>query len=409
MQRLLEAFRPGEMIYLPGATGEIVALGAALGADPGRLAGSHIVSCLVPGINRTDLAALDERAQLTTFLLPPELRPSFIAGRVRVLPLGYRAIARWLGEQARLDTAIAHVAPPGADGRCSFGIASDFSPIAWRRADRRIAFINHAMPTMRRGPSIDPGEADLMVEGESELIEVAPPVPSATTAAIARNAAALIPDGAAIQLGIGSAPAALCTALGDHRGLRLRSGMAPEGLLALADVGALAAPSQHVAGIAAGSRALYHRLAEHDLVAFADTGATHDHATLAALDRFHAVNSALEVDLFGQANLEWREGQLVSGVGGALDFAHAAIASHGGRSLTLMPSISRGTSRIVPRLGCATVSIGRCDLDTLVTEHGIAELRTRSLDDRAAAIIGIADPDHRDALARAWRQLKASF
>ncbi len=126
---------------------------------------------------------------------------------------------------------------------------------------------------------------------------------------------------------------------------------------------------------------------------------------------FTAVNSALEIDLFGQVNLEWQGGKLVSGVGGAPDFARAAAMSTNGRAMILMPATARGgsISRIVPRLAAPAVSLPRSAVDTIITEHGTADLRALSLDERADALIAIAAPERRDALAGEWRDLRTTF
>lgn len=405
---ILDRLAPGKTCYLPGATGEIVALAQAIGGDPARMTGVDVISCLLPGMNSFDYAEAPD-ARLTTFLLPPCSRGSFAAGKVRLLPIAYSAIAAYIGSLP-IDIAVAHVAPPGPDGRASLAIAADFTPIAWAQARERIAFVNPIMPTMPRGPSIAIADADLVVEGESPLIEISPAQGDATAQAIARHVAALIPQGAAVQIGIGGAPAALWSALSGHRDLRLQSGLASEELITLADCGALAEEG-HIAGIAAGRSDFYRELAARDLVRFADTRETHDARQIGREPRFFACNSALEVDLFGQINLEWQAGRPISGVGGAPDFAAAGLASPGGRSVTMLPATARAgsISRIVARLSAPAVSLPRNMADMVVTEHGVAELRHASLDERARALIAIADPAMRDALAGEWHTMRATM
>lgn len=406
---LLDHFRPGRRIYLPGATGEIEVLAKALAADPARMDGVEVFSCLLPGMNRFDYAGLHENARLTTFLFPPASRESFTAGRVRVLPLSYFATAGFVAEAAQLDVAVVHVAPPvpGEGRKTSVGIAADFTTIAWNAAKTRIALVNPAMPAMPRGPRIDLAEADIVVEEESPLVEVPTVNADATGKAIAGHVAALIPDGAALQVGIGSAPAALWEALRAHKNLRLRSGLASEGLLALADAGALA-EADHIAGILAGSMAFYREMAARDLVRLSDTLKTHDARVIGMERDFVAANSALTVDLFGQVNLEWQGSRPLSGVGGAPDFAAAALASPGGMGITMLPSSARkgAISRIVARLDTPTVSLPRNLADIVVTEHGVARLRNKSLDERAEALISIADPAFRSELSDQWRAMR---
>lgn len=399
------------VVHLPGTTGEPLSLCDALRDDPERMRGVTVLGCFVPGMNEFDYAGLDPGGRVTTFMLPRAMRRSFAAGRVDLVPRSYTGAAAYLG-RARCDVAIAHVAVPGADGLCSYGIASDFTPLVWPRAAFRIALVNPAMPAMARGPRLRLADADLVIEAEAPLTTAPPARPEEGAAdRIARAVAGLIPDGAHVQTGIGGAPGAIWRHLTLHRGLVLRSGMVNDWLRDLADAGALTGDSGHTAGIAYGSDELYRWLAETDLVRFASTPETHGIGALAGIERLHAVNSALEVDLFGQVNVEWTGGQLASGVGGAIDFARAAIASPGGRSIVALPATAKGgaISRIVARLSAPSIGIARTDIDTVVTEHGVAAIRELPLDARAEALIAIAAPTFRDDLAEAWRALRARF
>ena len=186
--------------------------------------------------------------------------------------------------------------------------------------------------------------------------------------------------------------------------------MITPGFQALAQSGALA-PSGHITGVALGTADFYRFLSENDVIAFADARITHGPASLAAIERFVSVGSALEIDLFGQVNLEWRGERMVSGVGGAPDFIRAASRSPGGLSIIALPASAGGgkISRIVPRLTSPTSSISRGDVDTVVTEFGVARLKHLSLDERAEALTAIADPRHQPGLAEAWSRLRAGI
>lgn len=411
MDALLDLFQPGRTICLPGASGEALALCDALAQDPGRMRGARVVSCLLPGFNGFDYAALDPEARLTVFLFQPMLRASFAAGRVQVLPLAYSGIAAYLGGRLPLDVAVAHVAPPDSEGMCSLGIAADFTPLAWPQARCRALIVNHAMPRMRAGPRLALADADVVVEVDHPLV-TAKRVPASDVAeSIAARIAALVPDGAAIQLGIGGAPGAIWPHLRDRRDLVLASGLISEGFDMLADAGALARGADHLAGVALGSADFYSYLATLDDFRMASVDETHSAERIAATARFTAINSALEVDLFGQANVEWVKGRMVSGVGGGPDFARGAARSPGGRSIIALPATAADgrISRLVSRIDAPTTSLGRADIDTVVTEYGVAELRDRSLDGRAEALIAIADPGHRDALVESWAAVRAGL
>lgn len=411
LDALWREFKPGRTIYIPGATGESLALASALRDDPKRAAGVHLLSCLVPGMNEAlDYAGLSPDGTATTFLLPGCMRESFGQGRVTLIPRTYWGTGQ-LFQATRCDVAIAHVTPPDADGLCSLGIASDFAPLIWPGAAIKVLVVNPSMPRLPRALSLPLADADVVVTLDGPLVEAAASAPNAEAEAIAARVGPLIPDGAHIQTGIGGAPGAIWKYLLDHRDLVLRSGMVNDWLLDLREAGALAPDADHVAGIAYGSAALYEELARSDLVRFAHTIETHGLPSLVELPRLTSVNGALEVDLFGQVNVEWQGSALSSGVGGGPDFMRAAAFSPGGRSIIALPATAKrgALSRIVVRMEKPSVGIARSDIDTVVTEHGVAELRDKGIDQRAEALIAIAAPEFRDNLAEGWRTLRATF
>lgn len=407
-EALLAEFRPGRTIYVQGGVGEPLALRALLAAEPQALDGPSLIGCFLPGMNDFDYAALNPAARVGCFMLPPAFRASFEAGRVSVTPMAYSQIAATMAQGPAPDLVILQVTPPDAEGLCSFGPCADFAPLVWPRAGKVAAFINPSLPRAARGPAIPRSAIAIAIEADGPFITGVEAPPAPDQAAIAAIVAGLVPDRAAIQTGIGGAPAAAVGRLTGRRGLVVRSGMVTEGYRVLAEAGALA-EGGHITGLALGSAEFMAWAC--GAFAFADATVTHGPASLAAIERLWAINSALEVDLFGQANVEWQAGRLVSGLGGAPDFARAAKRSPGGRGVLALPATARGgtISRIVPRLASPTVSIPRDDTDLVITEHGVADLRCASLDARARSLIAIAAPEHREGLDRAWAEMKREF
>ena len=403
-EAILDRFRPGAVIYIPGGVAELGVLRDLLIARPERLDGVTLVSGLIPGINGFDYAGLHPGARLRVFMMSDALQASYAAGRVEVLPLAYTGTAAYLAN-LRPDLAILHLTPP-QDGLCSFGVAADFGPIVARSAKARIGVLNAAMPRPAVSPNIALSGLDAVVEIDAPLPTFRDPAPTAEADALARIVAGLVPDGAVVETGIGAAPAAVWRALHGHKGLRLRSGLVSDGVLEAWKAGAMT-EGGHVAGIAYGGAELHAWLDGQDRVAFADVFTTH-YPDLTCAAPFIAINSALEVDLFGQVNLEWRGGRWVSGVGGAPDFTRIARASPSGRSIVALPSTAGAgsISRIVGRLATPTVSLPRTEVDTIATEHGFADLKPLDPDRRAEALIAIAAPAHRPVLADAWRELR---
>jgi len=403
-EKVLSALGPGRRAYLSAGSVEPVAFSQLLAAQPDRAAGLNLIGSFVPGVNRFDYAGLHPDARMTTLLLPEDLRASFELGRVDVLPVSYTGFAAYL-ERRPPEVAVVQLTPADASGISSFGPAADFAPIAWRNARFRIAYVNPSLPRPPGGLTVPLAMADIVVECDHPPLAVPPGATSPVLQQIAEQVANLVEDGACVQAGLGGAPAAALAALTSRRNLTVHSGMVSDEYMTLHQAGALA-PDGHVAGVAIGSAAFYTWLGSAEGLAFASTPQTHGARALAQLDRFTAINSALEVDLFGQANLEWRNGRLASGMGGAPDFIAGAQLSAGGRSIVALPATAKGRSRIVARLGAPTVSIPRNLIDTVVTEHGVAEIRDLPLEARAQKLIAVAAPEHQSTLQREWEDIR---
>lgn len=398
---LLRSLKPRQRVFFQGGSGECVALYNALKNNPGLASGVEFWSCLVPSINTLDYGSLPGTMTLTTFMASPALEPSIATGRTRLMLMPYSGIGETLS-RTDFDLAIFHTSPPDQQGRHSFGLCCDTASIIWPRAERRIAFVNDQMPILSRAESIPADAIDLAIPiNEPLLAPPTPPVRTAALHAIARQAAELIPDGSVIQSGIGDTPAAVVSALRLHRGLSVYSGIITPEYRQLAESGALDMDGMRVTGIAWGDAAFSNWL-EQSGFAFRSVLETHDHRKMATLPRFVSIGSALEVDLAGNLNLEWRSGRRISSVGGAPDYLRGAAASPGGRSIIALQSTSgKGASRIVPSL--QTPSIPADLADTIITEHGVAHLRGKSPAERAQAMIAIAAPEHRGFLETAWQ------
>jgi acyl-CoA hydrolase len=402
-KRILASLSAGDRVFLPGSTGEVPSLSAAISAGEGPPLA--ITTSFVPGINPPLKSAGRDGFISGPFASGPAGAQA--SRQMRHLPLSYGAFQRYL-EGAAFDAIIIQVGAPGGDGRSSLGTAVEFAPTVMRRSRRLIAVVNPNVPDIPGAPSMRLADADLVVETDEALREYEVGAASPVSDAIARNVAAFVGDGAALQIGLGKVPDALLRVLVDRRGLRLQSGMLSDGVRLLEDAGALDPRFAHTSCVHVGTRGYYEWLRGREGFQVRGCEHTHSPAMLAAVPGLVAVNSALSVDLFGQANLETLDGRAVSGVGGAADFARAASLSPTGISIVALPATAGNdrASRIVPRLD-AVISLPRQDIDVVVTEFGAADLRGRSVMERAARLISIADPSHHDTLESAWRTLAA--
>lgn len=402
-------------VYIQGGAAEPTAILTALKSQPDRAAGVTFTQPNVPGVNRCDLASLHKDARAVALFATRDNDASLHAGKVRLLPLHYSDAHAYLSRRARFDLAIVQVSPPDEKGRCSFGVAGDMVPDVLERSAAVVAEINPAMPFSPGAPWLAHDRIDHTVEVAHPLLEMANPPLDDVLITLGRNVAALVSDGDTIEFGLGGTPNAVLAALHGKRDIGVHTGLATDSLIDLIEAGVVTNTrksidtGRSVTGLAIGTRRLYDALSAGAPVDFRPVSYTHDRSTIARLDRFAAINSVIEVDLFGQANAEMIGGRQVSGTGGLLDFVEASRrAPHGRSILALQSTASDGkTSRIVPALGSGTVvTVPRAEADYVVTEHGVAELRDRSVDERAEALIAIAAPHAREGLSEAWRKLR---
>jgi len=304
------------------------------------------------------------------------------------------------------------VSPPDRHGFCSLGVAVDIARAAVQSAGYVVAQVNPRMPRTHGDGLIHVERLGAVVEADEPLPEISPPPHTEIERAIGRHCAALIEDGATLQLGIGGIPDAVLASLRGHRRLGIHTEMFSDGVVELIERGAVTGeakrvhPGKVVAGFAMGTRRLYDFIDDNPLFAFLDIAYVNDTAVIRRNPKVVALNSAIEVDMTGQVCADSIGPRIYSGVGGQMDFMRGAALSEGGKPIIALPSVtSRGEPRIVPFLkeGAGVVTT-RAHAHYVVTEHGVAYLHGKNLRQRAQALIAISHPDHREALAREARR-----
>jgi 4-hydroxybutyrate CoA-transferase len=283
-------------------------------------------------------------------------------------------------------------------------------PLA-RRAPLVIAEVNHQMPRTRGDSSLGLDQVAAWTETDRPLVGYPAPAIGDPERRIAARVAELIPDGATIQIGIGSVPEAIVGILGDRRDLAIHS-LLVDAMLPLLEGGVITNarksrnPGRMDLGEIMGTEPLFRFVHENPVVNMEPSSSIHNPQVVARLEGFVSINSAVEVDLTGQVNAESLGDRQVAGIGGQFDFVEGAYWAPGGRSVIALPATGRGgeVSRIVARLGAgAKVTTPRYLTDCVVTEFGRAELRGRSVEQRARALMGLAHPGFREQLEREWR------
>jgi 4-hydroxybutyrate CoA-transferase len=316
-----------------------------------------------------------------------------------------------------LDVALIHVSPPDRHGFCSLGVSVDVARAAVESARRVIAQVNPRMPRTHGDGLLHVDDIDDLVPVDAPIPELAPHALSEAERAIGRHCAELVEDGATLQIGIGAIPQATLAALGDHHHLGIHTEMISDGIVDLVEKGVVTGeakrihPGKIVAGFALGTRRLYDFLDDNPQVAMLDAAYVNDTAVIRRNPKVTAINGAIEVDLTGQVCADSIGDRQHSGVGGQMDFMRGAALSDGGKPIIALPSVtSGGETRIVSflRPGAGVVTT-RAHVHFVVTEHGIADLYGKNLRQRAAALIAIAHPAHRDALAAEARRRFGSW
>ena len=404
-------FRPGMTVFVAGCGAESQLIFQTLKANPAAARGVRFVAVHIPGVNRNDYAGLHETARYTSSFMTPDIRASAAAGRVDYVPMHYSDVTAWL-RGMRFDLALLQVGTAGPGGH-SLGIAADFVPAILDRTDTVVAHINPKLPAPPDCPRVAESRIDYAITAEEPLLHYDMGAGNAALTQLGANIASLIGDGDMVQIGLGKIQATVLEPLHDRKNLRLHAGMIADPVMALAASGALAtAPDAFgrapiVTGVALGSPALYDFVAGRAGIAFRPVSHTHAIDVLGRIDNLVAINSAIEVDLLGQANAEMIGGRQISATGGLVDFLRGARRSKNGRAIVgLVSTTSDGkTSRIVSGFAPGTsVSVARSDIDFVVTEHGIADLRGKTPRARAEALIEVAAPQFRSELEEAMRK-----
>lgn len=410
ISKLSEILKPGYRVYLPGAAGFPTVFIQAVIDDPASSRNVHFYTSLAPGIdNPLVIERLDRSAIVSGLFMQAPFAEALRRGQFNMLPMSYSAFTQYIRHQLTFDLTVVQVTPPDLNGFCTLGPSVEFTPLAISKSHKVLALVNPLLPIIQNAHQYSIDQFDY-------VCHAAMPVPQyqisadSTTEAVAIHVASLIDDGCTLQTGVGKVPTALSQILCNHKNLRIHSGLISDGFMQLAEAGALADDAIHIGCALAGSQQLYDWVPNCQSIQLSGCERTHAPENLLKLQQFVAVNSALEVDFFGQCNLEFSAGQAISGAGGSTDFARAARYNYNGLSIVaLVSSYKKNTlSRIVPKLGAPGVaSLGRGDVDIIVTEHGIADLRNLSVHQRAAALIAIAEPELQPQLQEDWQCIAA--
>jgi acyl-CoA hydrolase len=411
-EAVLDHVPPHADVIVPLANGEPTAVVDAIEASADRLDGVRIHQMHALHDRPYLHGVHGERLRHVSYFLSHVTRPAFWEGTVDLVPAHFSEVPALLQRSTDCTLVVAAASMPDRHGYFSLGTNADYvaSLIG------RVPFFLEATPHMPRthgSNTIHHSQVVGWCQTDRPLLEVPRAHPNAVDRAIGESVAERIPDGATIQVGIGSIAAAVLDALGSHRDLGVHTELLHDGVVDLVEAGVVTGVEKEVrrnrivATFCLGTRRMYDWLDDNPSVEILGVDFVNDPRVIARMSRFVSVNATTEVDLLGQCASETIAGRYWSGSGGQADFARGALYAPDGQAFIVTRSTtSSGQSRIVPRLSHGSVvTTLKNTVDHVVTEHGVAELRGRSLSERARALISIADPIHRDDLTRAAHEM----
>jgi len=358
-------------------------------------------------------AAYGDRLRHVSYFLSHITRPCYQKGTVDLVPNHFSEVFSHMQRRTNDPLVIAAAAPPDQHGYFSLGVSADYTSSFIGRA-RFFLEVNEAMPRTFGRNQIHVSQVEGWIRNDHPITQVPPPAMDADDHTIAAFVADRIPDGACLQTGIGAIPNAIMSALAHHRDLGVHTELLSDGLVDLVELGVvngvrkLHNRTKVVGTFALGTQRLYDFLHENTAIELWSARYVNDPRLLSRERNFVSINATLSVDFLGQCASETLGGHYYSSSGGQVDFARGAMYSEGGQGFIVLHSTAgHGTvSRIVPQLGAGeVVTNSKNTVDKVVTEYGVAKLRSKTIRERTTALIGVAHPHHRDELTRQARQL----
>lgn len=415
----VRAIKPGNRVVVGHNCGEPQYLVKTMVAHRADYANVEITHMLPMGPSEYCLPENTGNFIHNSFFIGTSTRDAVNCGRAKYTPCFFKDMPRLLREDLPVDVALCQLSPPDEKGYCSFGIAVDYTKPAAESAKIIIAQINRHMPHTHGDTLIHISKLDYIVAYDEPLITYRSTKqgnPDFVTGIrkLGNYCADLIDDGACLQLGIGEIPDAVLPFLTDKKDLGIHTEMFSDGVVNLIRKGVINCSRKQinknkvVAAFLMGSRKLYDFVDNNPAVEMYSVEYTNDPYIIGRNDNVVAVNSCLQIDLLGQLTSETLGAAHYSGVGGQVDFIRGAARSKNGKSIIAVASTAGNGkySRIVPTLEKGTaVTTSRNDVHYLVTEYGVANLRGKSVKERALALISIAHPDFRERLMRYCRKM----
>lgn len=409
VQEAVSKIMRGSRVFIGTGCGEPQHLIRAMVKDE-RLQDIMVYQMLSSTLSRfVEDPSFTRRFSLKLFFISQSMRKAAFDGKIDYIPEYLSQIPRlFSSHQIGLDAALVQVSPPDKFGYCSLGVSVDITRSAVEHAAIVIAQVNPKMPRTWGDSFVHVDEIDWLVPHEEPLVEALPTVKdNEVSRRIGHYVSELVDDGATLQIGFGSLPYAILKYLDGKKDLGIHTQLITDGLLPLFEKNVITnkkktlLPGRVVTSLCMGSEKIYKFVDNNPVFYFRSSEFVNDPTVIARNDNLISISSALEVDLTGQVCSDSMGYLFYSGIGDQVDFLRGSSMSKGGFSIVALPSTARNgaVSRIVSHLSeGAGVATTRGDVNFVITEYGIAELKGKSIYQRVMELAQIAHPKFREEL-----------
>lgn len=405
----------GDMIVVPTGVGEPPALLTALSDQRRDFRGVQVAQILpLRKYGYFDPETVDH-VRHTAYFFGGASRAGGQEGWIDYIPAYFSELPQLIERKLiPADVVFSMASPMDEHGYFSLSLGADYTMAAVENARAVVLEVNPNVPFANGDCHIHISQVTALVESDEPVLEVGLPKIGPVQEAIGKYVAELIPNGATLQIGYGGIPDAVVMQLTDKHDLGIHTEMVGDGIMTLVEAGVVTNRRKNyhhgkmLATFALGSKKLYQFMHRNPALEMHPVNFTNDPFLAGQNDNLHAINATMQIDLLGQCGSESLGFKPYSGTGGQADFVRAANRSNGGKAFIVLPSTAKDDTitRIVPTLSAGThVTTSKNDINYVVTEHGVAQLRGKSAKQRAEALIGIAHPDFRGELREAAKKM----
>ena len=414
-QDAIDQVKNGDFIIVPTGVGEPPTLLTELSVQRRRFQGVKVAQILaVRKFGYIDPETV-EHVRHVAFFFGASTRSGGQSGWIDFIPSYFSEMPSLIERgQIPADVVFSLASPMDQHGYFSLSLGADYTMAAVAKARAVVLEVNPNVPFAYGNCHVHISQVTALVESSEPVMEVGLPKIGPVQVAIGKYVADMIDDGSTLQIGYGGIPDAVVMQLTHKHDLGVHTEMIGDGILTLVESGAITnrkktyLPGKTIATFALGSKKLYQFMDHNPALEIHPVDFTNDPYLAAKNDKLMAINATLQIDLLGQCGSESLGHVPYSGTGGQADFVRAANRSRGGKAFIVLPSTAQNDriTRIVPTLAPGThMSTSKNDINYVVTEFGVAQLRGKSAKQRAQEMISIAHPDFRAELTAAAQQM----